>query len=689
MRFKGLFLAFSLLFLLSSCKKSGEALVASSGFMNLTAWNRETAPIVPLNGDWEFYWEELIEPGEFEGLTPGYSKVPGKWNGYEVNGKKVGGRGYATFRLRVTLPDLEEVAFRNNSIGTSFRIWVNGEELVHSGTVSSNRSEVIPHYLSFIEPYFPQTNELEIVMQVANFDHRMGGIWQPLYIGEYDALSAARSTRLNFDLFLTGALLMMGAYHLFFFLNRKEEKSALYFFLFAIFIVLRIMTTEERFFLMLFPAISWKPLLFVEFNAFFLAVVSFVYFIDSLYPKESNATIRKIIGISAPVYVLFIALTPTYVFTRLLFPIQIIMLAWLIYTSYVLGKAVLRRRDGSRLIVIGLYISLLGIINDSLRSFAIIDSVYLTPFGVFLLFLIQAVALAVRFSNSLTREEDFSAGLEMIVEKRTRELEHERNKLRKKNELMQEELALARKIQMKFIPKSSPLPQVSFYYQPMEEVGGDFFDFISLSGGKIGVFISDVSGHGVPAAFITSILKSCVSEFSELAEKPAEFMESINKRLVPFTSGHFITAFYGIFDLRSRKLTYASAGHNPVYLINSEGIRTVGEESTGCPLGLFSNAELKSIGKSFSVHEADLKLGDKVFFYTDGLTEAVNREEKSVKPEAALEEFETILVEKVIPKFSDLPANLFIDNVMLNLVDFRGDSKFDDDVCLICFDVMD
>ena len=109
------------------------------------------------------------------------------------------------------------------------------------------------------------------------------------------------------------------------------------------------------------------------------------------------------------------------------------------------------------------------------------------------------------------------------LESKHSELISEQNKLKLQNEIVQEELNLARKMQMHFIPDKSPNPAIAFYYRPMYQVGGDYFEFVSFPDNRLGIFVSDASGHGVSAAFVTSMIKSISLQAASLIDSPAEF----------------------------------------------------------------------------------------------------------------------------------------------------------------------
>lgn len=273
------------------------------------------------------------------------------------------------------------------------------------------------------------------------------------------------------------------------------------------------------------------------------------------------------------------------------------------------------------------------------------------------------------------------------VGKAEADLESERLKLELQNNAIKEELRMARNIQMQNLPKESPFSWLSFFYKPMYQIGGDFFDFFNFPDGKIGIFISDVSGHGVSAAFVTSMLKSYSLQYALQTESPAEFLRGLNGFLGNRTGGHFITAFYGILDKKNNQMIYANAGHNLPFIITSSEVSQIECSTSSPPLVVLNNEELKSLQRDFVDNEIGFKKQSKLFLYTDGLTEAINIERLERNPNKDLKDFE---YDKLIPtlvKLSDSSSSKMLEKIISELFIYRGIDSFDDDICVICLDV--
>jgi serine phosphatase RsbU (regulator of sigma subunit) len=184
---------------------------------------------------------------------------------------------------------------------------------------------------------------------------------------------------------------------------------------------------------------------------------------------------------------------------------------------------------------------------------------------------------------------------------------------------IEQELRLARSIQQAFLPKEVPTLegwQISPLYQPAKEVGGDFYDFHSLSGGRLGLVVGDATGKGVPAALVMSTTCGMLRAVSQASHSssPGEMLRRVNEALVPsIPSNMFVTCFYAVLDPKSGSLRYANAGHDVPYLHRSG----VAEEmrARGMPLGLMP-------GMSYEEQEIVLDFGEAALFYSDGLVEA-------------------------------------------------------------------
>src|SRR5580704_9946525 len=185
---------------------------------------------------------------------------------------------------------------------------------------------------------------------------------------------------------------------------------------------------------------------------------------------------------------------------------------------------------------------------------------------------------------------------------------------------IQKELETARQIQLSILPHEIPKIEgldIAARYVPMAAVAGDFYDFIVVDEKHIGILVADVSGHGMPAALIASMLKVALSAQGMHAADPAKVLSGLNQVLCGKFQHHYVTAAYLFVDMEKRRLTYAGAGHPPLLLRDgsSKEVRNVVEN--GLFLGRFPFA-------TFSSLELPLNAGDRILLYTDGIPETIN-----------------------------------------------------------------
>jgi sigma-B regulation protein RsbU (phosphoserine phosphatase) len=186
---------------------------------------------------------------------------------------------------------------------------------------------------------------------------------------------------------------------------------------------------------------------------------------------------------------------------------------------------------------------------------------------------------------------------------------------------IQKELEIARRIQTSILPSAYPHSayfQVATRYVPMTSVAGDFYDFLVANDRQAGLLVADVSGHGVPAALIASMVKLAATSQRVNAADPAALLSGMNQALCGNTQNQFVTAAYVHLDVDSASLRYAAAGHPPMLLLRAGEVLPV--EENGLILAAFTFATYSSVLLPF-------KPGDRLLLYTDGLIEAANAED--------------------------------------------------------------
>jgi serine phosphatase RsbU (regulator of sigma subunit)/anti-sigma regulatory factor (Ser/Thr protein kinase) len=188
-------------------------------------------------------------------------------------------------------------------------------------------------------------------------------------------------------------------------------------------------------------------------------------------------------------------------------------------------------------------------------------------------------------------------------------------------ERLEQELEVARLIQQNFLPKELPELEgwkLAAFYRPARAVGGDFYDFIELPEGRLGLVVGDVTDKGVPAAMVMAATRSVLRASAQRLGSPGEVLERVNELLCPdMPPKMFVTCFYGVLDPASGRFHYANAGHSLPYARTAERVREL--RATGMPLGLLP-------GMTYEEKEAVLAPGESVLLHSDGVVEAHNTE---------------------------------------------------------------
>jgi sigma-B regulation protein RsbU (phosphoserine phosphatase) len=305
----------------------------------------------------------------------------------------------------------------------------------------------------------------------------------------------------------------------------------------------------------------------------------------------------------------------------------------------------------------------------------------------------------VELSNSFIEIEEgktlvLSVVRDITVRKQAEERERQINaelarnqaELRKKNEILEDDLKMARDIQQAILPQQYPnfppaaAPESSLLhfchrYHPTGQVGGDFFNVLALSENKAGIFICDVMGHGVRSALVTAMVRGLVEELRPIALDPGQLLTRINSDLRAILqqtgSPLFTTAFYVVADLERRQLLYSNAGHPKPFLIHrlSRQVEVLknADGKARPALGLFADM-------TYPTSSCDLAAGDMIMLFTDGLYEVEGNNGDQFSPGLLLE---------AVRKHADLHCVELFAALLEEIQQFSATHEFSDDVCLV------
>jgi PAS domain S-box-containing protein len=253
-----------------------------------------------------------------------------------------------------------------------------------------------------------------------------------------------------------------------------------------------------------------------------------------------------------------------------------------------------------------------------------------------------------------------------------RKLETANEKFEDVNRRITKELEMASILQHSLVPREIPdhrSLRFAAYFKPMTLVGGDYFDVVDLGEGKRGLFIADVSGHGISSAFIAAMLKISLLNYAMKYRSPAAVLDRLNREYCRvIKTGEYLTAFYGVLNPDAEKLTYCGAGHPDALLQKRGAAETKHLPSEGFFIGMFEESVYRE--KSIRFEE-----GDRLLLYTDGVIEAFS--------EARNEQFGLNRLGESVKRGARRSPSQLLDGIMEDLKTFMGKSTFHDDLALL------
>lgn len=272
------------------------------------------------------------------------------------------------------------------------------------------------------------------------------------------------------------------------------------------------------------------------------------------------------------------------------------------------------------------------------------------------------------------------------------QLERQKQVIREKNHQMEEDLAMAREMQMAFLPReqlefiaednNAPAPwlKISRLYQPAQKVGGDFIHVTSLGPDSVGIFVADVMGHGVRSALVTAMLRALVEEIGASKSDPGEFLTELNRELTAILSQTgdmmFATAFYVIVDRSNATARYSRAGHPcPVILrraLKTTEIMECRRPLSGPGLCVFESAR-------YGTAEIPLTDDDVIPMFTDGLIEAAEPDSEPFGVEGLRE---------VMQRHADRDVQDLVGEIHDTAEKFVHGALFEDDLCLVAINFL-
>ena len=302
-------------------------------------------------------------------------------------------------------------------------------------------------------------------------------------------------------------------------------------------------------------------------------------------------------------------------------------------------------------------------------------------YNILKMYIIRPIDKLMLIANKISKGEDIHitiakpeefAELASTFDKMTKNIKT----ITKERERIDSELSIARSIQESSLPKIfPPFPDKKEFdiyasMKPAKEVGGDFYDFFFIDDENFMFLIADVSGKGVPAALFMMTVKTLISNIAQVGHSPKELIETVNRKIcLTNKQGLFVTMFIGIVNINTGKITYINCGHNQSLIKTNDNEYKYMDVDSNTVLGAFDDTE-------FNICESQLNAGDIIFTYTDGITEALNKEEEMYGEER---------FKNPLNKCEEQDVTKISENVRKNIREFTEEVPQSDDLTMLIF----
>ncbi|MDX1958754.1 MAG: adenylate/guanylate cyclase domain-containing protein [Leptospiraceae bacterium] len=397
-----------------NCSEKKNYPEAVHGVLDLSniPWSNDS--VMNLNGEWEFYFETL-ELNPIAKTKIHYTKLPKNWNGTEDEGKTIHSFGYATYRLKLVLPkNLEEIWFRSYEQATSYSLFANGKLILNSGKVGRTKEESMPHTTStFGSLALNGEDEIDIVLQVSNFEHRKGGLWHAIKIGTKKTITYDINRRKFTDAFVSGSLFMLFCYYITIYLLRRAELSSLFFALFCLCVALRTMAVQEKLILFIFPELTYIYYVKLDYIATFLAC-SFSYHFLTLFFENKRFLMSSYINLFInAIIILFVLFANVYYTSYTTYAFNIVSSYAIILSLIQIYFAIKNKTPSAFAFLLGFLLFTLTVINDSLNTFQIISTGYITGIGLLMWMFSLSYSLSAKLFHAFKSLEEMKISLSL------------------------------------------------------------------------------------------------------------------------------------------------------------------------------------------------------------------------------------------------------------------------------------
>lgn len=421
-----------------------EKVILENGRVDLTSLKYQNVHNHELGGGANFYWNEFLSISEINSGTneSTFINTLKSWDNQSEN-ISYPTMGYGTYHFQIKIPEQDigkQFIIRpNHFIAYASEIYVGDELISYNGKVgkSIEDSAYLPFRSTHSRPFVAESNIIEVVIWVANFNHFRAGIFNNILFGYAENMIEHREKAIAYDLIVIVSLLIMFFYHFILYFVNSRETTSLFFSFTCLIFAFDFSLQDTMSFFLIFPNASYNFSSILHLSLPYLLPSSFIYFLHALFPREMPKTVRNIVGAITVILVSLTIINIPLVNSYIVKPHFIYNILIVFYTYYVVIRALINKREGAGLFLFAYFIFSVCAINDILFVLEIIYTASLVSTGlivfVFLLSILQGRRMANMHRRNITlanKLQELNVGLEQKVFERTEELNETNSQLK-------------------------------------------------------------------------------------------------------------------------------------------------------------------------------------------------------------------------------------------------------------------
>ena len=356
---------------------NGRVEQAKDGILDLSQWDGKE--VLSLSGDWDFFWERFMDENALsKNPVPDLkAKFPSVWNNFVVNGKQLGGMGFATYRLHVTgVKEGTTLGMRILPFSTAYDLFIDNERVASSGQVSMEKDGFMPQYQIQTVTFMPERDEFDIILHISNFTYARGGAWYTIYFGNSEKINRMSNWIFGMDFFITSCLLLILVYSLILFFLRRNKGDLLLLILCIAFIG-RTIICGDYLINYLFPSNSFRGMVWINYITLYWLPGLVLWLICYMYPGSISLKLIKLLFIYATGLTVLTLLLPIRIFTELIYVIDAIALGAGIYGVTKMILLAVKRQPDAIFISAGGGALIICIFHDELFENNLINTGYM------------------------------------------------------------------------------------------------------------------------------------------------------------------------------------------------------------------------------------------------------------------------------------------------------------------------